>query len=170
MPGIFAVFNGFRAPSSMMECTMSFNSNSNSNTNRSRPAASPRFTSVRALRRLTKAEALAQLVERPDLAANISAAARLWGVSRATVRAWLAEYAAMAVPPLPAETIKIALSALCDSIEDITPEALIDSCDDVEIIGVHGDCQMAAAGLAVAELLAEAALKRAAVAPKGAVR
>jgi hypothetical protein len=169
MPGIFAVFNGFRAPSSMMECTMSFNSNSNSNTNRSRPAASPRFTSVRALRRLTKAEALAQLVERPDLAANISAAARLWGVSRATVRAWLAEYAAMAAPASPAEAAKAALSALCDSLEFITPEALVDSADDVEIIGLHGDCQMAAAWLAAVELLADAALKCAAIARKGAL-
>jgi hypothetical protein len=138
--------------------------------------------SVRALRRLTKAEALTQLVERPDLAANISAAARLWGVSRATVRAWLAEYAAMAVqpePPLPpwrrrqpapmlpwrrhsplAEAVKIALSALCDSLEFITPKALVDSADDVEIIGLHGDCQMAAAWLAAVELLAGTALKR----------
>src|SRR5215468_2590572 len=114
-------------------------STSNNNTQCTRPAAARRSMSVRALRRLTKAEALSQLVERPDLAANISAAARLWGVSRATVRAWLAEYAAMAVPPATmavprkpppaalvtpiaaAEAVKAALSALCDSLEVITP-------------------------------------------------
>src|SRR5258708_26185449 len=49
----------------------------------------------------SKAAALAQLAERPDLAANISAAARVWGVSRSTARAWLVENAAMAVPPSP---------------------------------------------------------------------
>jgi hypothetical protein len=54
-----------------------------------------------AIRKTSKAEALAQLAERPDLSTNVSAAARLWGVSRATVRAWLAEYAAMAAPPEP---------------------------------------------------------------------
>jgi hypothetical protein len=116
--------------------------------------------SVRALRRLTKAEALTQLVERPDLAANISAAARLWGVSRATVRAWLAEYAAMATPPSSTEAVKAALSDLCDALENISPQHLVDSCDEIEILGFHGDCQMAAAWLAAARLLAEAALKR----------
>src|SRR5258705_383061 len=48
-----------------------------------------------------KAAALAQLVERPGLVGNVSAAARLWGVSRSTARAWIAEHAAMAVPPEP---------------------------------------------------------------------
>ena len=47
-----------------------------------------------------KAAALAQLAERPDLATNVSAAARLWGVSRSTARAWIAD-AAMAAPPEP---------------------------------------------------------------------
>ena len=56
---------------------------------------------VQALRKTGKADALAQLAARPDLAANISAAARLWGVSRSTVRTWIADYAAMAVPPEP---------------------------------------------------------------------
>jgi hypothetical protein len=137
----------------------------NNNTNRSRHAA------VRALRRLSKAEALTQLVERPDLAANISAAARLWGVSRATVRAWLAEYAAMATPPAatdaamaarpsPAEAVKAALSDLCDAFENISPQHVVDSCDEIEILGFHGDCQMAAAWLAAAVTMAEAALKR----------
>jgi hypothetical protein len=59
---------------------------------------------VRALRKTGKAEALAQLAERPDLATNVSAAARQWGVSRSTVRVWVAEYAAMAVPPEPPAT------------------------------------------------------------------
>jgi len=49
----------------------------------------------------SKAEALAQLVVRPDLATNVSAAVRLWGVSRSTARTWMAERAAMAVPPEP---------------------------------------------------------------------
>jgi hypothetical protein len=47
-----------------------------------------------------KAAARAQLVERPELVGNVSAAARLWGVSRSTARAWIAD-AAMAVPPEP---------------------------------------------------------------------
>ena len=47
-----------------------------------------------------KAAALAQLAVRPDLATNVSAAARLWGVSRSTARAWIAD-AAMAAPPEP---------------------------------------------------------------------
>jgi hypothetical protein len=59
------------------------------------------MVAVRALRKTGKAEALAQLVEQPDLVANISAAARLWGVSRSTARAWMEDHAAMAVPPEP---------------------------------------------------------------------
>jgi hypothetical protein len=120
---------------------------------------------------LSKAEALAQLVERPDLAANISAAARLWGVSRATVRAWLAEYAAMATPPAatdaamaappsPAEAVKAVLSDLCDASENISPQHLVDSADDVEILGLHGDAQLAAGWLVAVEREAAAAIKR----------
>jgi hypothetical protein len=131
---------------------------------------------------LSKAEALTQLVERADLAANISAAARLWGVSRATVRAWLAEYAAMAVPaepppaamampmdatdvamaapPSPAEEVKAALSDLCDALENILPQHVVDSCDEIEILGFHGDCQMVAAWLAAAVTMAATAIKR----------
>jgi hypothetical protein len=132
--------------------------------------------SVRALRRLTKAEAFVQFQQRP--ATNISAAARQWGCSRSTAR--IAEFtappvatapaamatppaaidAAMAAPPSPAEAVKIALSALCDSLEDISPQHVVDSCDEIEILGFHGDCQMAATSLAAAGLLAEAALKR----------
>jgi hypothetical protein len=52
---------------------------------------------VQAIRRLSKAEALTQFRERPELAANISAAARQWGCSRSTARAWLAEFV---LPPL----------------------------------------------------------------------
>jgi hypothetical protein len=48
----------------------------------------------------SKAAALAQLVERPELVGNVSAAARQWGVSRSTARTWIAD-AAMAVPPEP---------------------------------------------------------------------
>jgi transposase-like protein len=145
--------------------------------------------SVRALRRLTKAEAFVQFQQRP--ATNISAAARQWGCSRSTVRQWIAEFtvppvatvspppddgssaidaamatppaatdAAMAAPPSSAEAVKIALSALCDSIEDITPEALVDSADDVEVLGLHGDAQLAASWLAAVEREAEAAIKR----------
>ena len=144
------------------------------NTNRSRPAA------VRALRRLSKAEALEQFRQNPELASTISGAARRWGCSRSTARQWLSEFiapplatapaamampmdatdVAMAAPPSPAEAVKAALSDLCDSLEDITPEALVDSADDVEILGLHGDAQLAARWLATVELLAEAALKR----------
>jgi hypothetical protein len=145
----------------------------NNNTNRSRPAA------VRALRRLSKAEALTQLVERPDLAANISAAARLWGASRATVRAWLAEYAAMAVPaePPPAamatppaatdaamaapEVFKAALCHLADLIETTTPQEILDSADPIELLGLHQDCELVAAYVGAIEILAGAALRRA---------
>ena len=151
----------------------------NNNTNRSRPAA------VRALRRLSKAEALTQLVERPDLAANTSAAARLWGVSRATVRAWLAEYAAMAVPaePPPAamaapmaatdtamaapvetmappEAFKAALCHLADLIETTTPQEILDSADPIELLGLHQDSELVAAYVGAIETLAGAALKR----------
>jgi hypothetical protein len=146
----------------------------NNNTNRSRPAG------VRALRRLSKAEALEQFRQNPELASTISGAARRWGCSRSTARQWLSEFkappvatapAAMAMrmaatggaipaPPSSAEAVKIALSALCDSLEFITPEALVDSADDVEILGLHGDAQLAASWLPAAELLAEAALKR----------
>jgi transposase-like protein len=137
--------------------------------------------SVRALRRLSKVEALDQFRQCP--AASVSAAARQWGCSRSTARQWIAEFtappvatvspppaamatpiaathAAMAAPPPPAEAVKAALSALCDSLEFVTPEALVDRADDVEIIGLHGDCQMAAVWLAAVELLAGAALKR----------
>ena len=72
--------------------------------------------------------------------------------------------ATMAVPPKPPpaaiEAVKIALSALCDSIEDITPEALVDSADVVEVLGLHGDAQLAAGWLAAVEREAEAAIKR----------
>src|SRR6266446_5792766 len=61
----------------------------------------PKKDRPRALHKTSKAAALAQLAERRDLAANVSAAARLWGVSRSTARTWMAEYAAMAVPPEP---------------------------------------------------------------------
>jgi len=68
---------------------------------------------------------------------------------------------AMAAPPSPAEEVKAALSDLCDALENISPQHLVDSCDEIEILGFHGDCQMAATWLAAAGLLAEAALRRA---------
>jgi hypothetical protein len=60
-----------------------------------------------------KAAALAQLVERPELVGNVSAAARLWGVSRSTAREWMRVAAAMVVPPEPplAEPAAIATSS-----------------------------------------------------------
>jgi hypothetical protein len=136
--------------------------------------AGARFTSVRAIRRLSKSEALVQLVERPDLAANISAAARLWGVSRATVRAWLAEYAAMAVPaePPPAamaapvetmappEAFKAALCHLADLVGTTTPQEILDSADPIELLGLHQDSELVAAYVGAIETLAGAALKR----------
>jgi transposase-like protein len=140
--------------------------------NRSRPAA------VRALRRLSKAEALEQFRQRP--AASVSAAARQWGCSRSTARQWIAEFtappvatapaamampmtatdAAMATPPSPAEAVKAVLSDLCDALENISPQHVVDSCDEIEVLGLHGDCQMATTWLAEAVTMAEAALKR----------
>jgi hypothetical protein len=52
---------------------------------------------VQATRRLSRAEAFAQLPLHPEIASNVSAAARLWGCSLSTARAWLAEFAS---PPL----------------------------------------------------------------------
>jgi|GraSoi_2013_40cm_1033754.scaffolds.fasta_scaffold19572_2 Homeodomain-like domain len=140
-----------------------------------------RSISVRALRRLTKAEAFVQFQQNPELASTISGAARRWGCSRSTARQWLSEFtappvatapAAMAMPmaatdaamatlPSSADAAKAALSDLCDALENISPQHVVDSCDEIEILGFHGDCQMAATWLAAAGLLAEAALRRA---------
>jgi hypothetical protein len=49
-------------------------------------------TAVRALRTLSKDEILSQLQNDPALAANVSAAARRWGCSRATARQRIAEW------------------------------------------------------------------------------
>jgi hypothetical protein len=59
---------------------------------------------VRALRQLSKAESLAQFQAQPELATNVSAAARQWGCSRATARQRIAEWTAaggdsVAAPP-----------------------------------------------------------------------
>jgi transposase-like protein len=136
--------------------------------------------SVRALRRLTKAEAFVQFQQNPELASTISGAARRWGCSRSTARRWLSEFiapplatapaamatppaatdAAMAAPPFPAEAVKAVLSDLCDAFENISPQHVVDSCDEIEVLGLHGDCQMAATWLAEAVTMAEAALKR----------
>jgi hypothetical protein len=146
----------------------------NNNTNRSRPAA------VRALRRLSKAEALEQFRQNPELASTISGAARRWGCSRSTARRWRSEFtappvatapAAMAMPmaatdaamatlPSSADAAKAALSDLCDALENISAQHLVDSADDVEILGLHGDAQLAAGWLAAVEREAEAAIKR----------
>jgi hypothetical protein len=53
-------------------------------------------TAVRALRTLSKDEILSQLQDDPELAANVSAAARRWGCSRATARQRIAEWVAAA--------------------------------------------------------------------------
>jgi hypothetical protein len=139
-----------------------------------------RSISVRALRRLTKAEAFVQFQQNPELASTISGAARRWGCSRSTARQWLSEFiasplatapaamatpmaatdAAMATLPSSADAAKAALSDLCDALENISPQHLVDSAGDVEILGLHGDAQLAARWLATVELLAEAALKR----------
>jgi hypothetical protein len=139
-----------------------------------------RSISVRALRRLTKAEAFVQFQQNPELASTISGAARRWGCSRSTARQWLSEFtappvatapaamatppagtdAAMAAPPSPADAVKAALSDLCDALENISPQHLVDSAGDVEILGLHGDAQLAAGWLAAVEREAEAAIKR----------
>jgi hypothetical protein len=51
-------------------------------------------TAVRAIRPLSKAEAHAQFQAHPELARNVSAAARQWGCSRATARERIAEWTA----------------------------------------------------------------------------
>ena len=141
--------------------------------------------SVRALRRLTKAEAFVQFQQRP--ATNISAAARQWGCSRSTVRQWIAEFTvppvatvspppgdrssaidaamATAAPPPPAamappEAFKAALCHLADLIETATPQEILDSADDVELLGLHQDCELVATYVGAIETLAGAALKR----------
>ena len=58
--------------------------------------------SVRALRRLTKAEAFVQFQQNPELASTISGAARRWGCSRSTARQWLSEFTAPPVATAPA--------------------------------------------------------------------
>jgi hypothetical protein len=67
---------------------------------------------------------------------------------------------AMAAPPSPAEEVKAALSDLCDALENILPQHVVDSCDEIEILGFHGDCQMVAAWLAAAVTMAATAIKR----------
>src|SRR5260370_23240743 len=131
------------------------------------------MTAVRALRKIKigKTQALAQLAERPELAGNISATARLWGVARATDRAWLADAAAIAepspppapameAPPSPAEAFKAALCHLADLIETTTPEEILDSADSIELLGLHQDCELVVAYVGAIETLAGAALKR----------
>ena len=144
----------------------------NNNTNRSRHAA------VRALRRLSKAEALEQFRQCP--AASVSAAAWQWGCSRSTARQWIAEFtapppgdgsaavdAAMAThpadmaPPLSAvEAFKIVLCDLADLIETTTPQEILDSADPIELLGLHQDSELVAAYVGAIETLAGAALKR----------
>ena len=151
----------------------------NNNTNRSRPAA------VRALRRLSKAEALDQFRNRPT--ASVSAAARQWRCSRSTARQWIAEFtappvatvssplgdgssaidAAMATaarpPPAamaPPEALKAALCDLADLIETTTPQEILDSTDDIALLGLHQDCELVAAYVGAIETMAGAALKR----------
>jgi hypothetical protein len=60
--------------------------------------------------KLTKVQALAEFQAQPDLASNITAACKRWGVSRGTVRNWLGDWTAAApgtamattvLPPLP---------------------------------------------------------------------
>ena len=152
----------------------------NNTTQRTRPAAAWRSISVRALRRLTKAEAFVQFQQNPELASTISGAARRWGCSRSTARQWLSEFtappvatalaamampmaatgSAMVAPPSSAEAVKAALSDLCDAFENISPQHLVDSCDEIELLGLHGDCQMAATWLAAAVTMAATAIKR----------
>ena len=63
---------------------------------------------VQAIRRLSKAEAHTQFRGCPELAANISAAARQWGCSRSTARAWLAEFASPPLATMPSPPIAMA--------------------------------------------------------------
>jgi hypothetical protein len=110
--------------------------------------------SVRALRRLSKAEALNQFLQRP--ATNISEAARQWGCSRSTARQWIAEFTApppgdgsaavdaamethpadMAPPLSAVEAFKIVLCDLADLIETTTPQEILDSANAVELLGL----------------------------------
>jgi len=142
-----------------------------------------RFASVRAIRRLTKAEAFVQFQQNPELASTISGAARRWGRSRSTARQWLSEFtappvatapAAMAMPmdatggamavPVetmaPVEAFKAALCHLADLIETTTRQEILDSADPIELLGLHQDSELVAAYVGAIETLAGAALKR----------
>jgi hypothetical protein len=48
-------------------------------------------TNGRTLHKIDKAVALAERVQRPELACNISSTAKLFGRSRSTIRSWLEE-------------------------------------------------------------------------------
>jgi hypothetical protein len=70
---------------------------------------------------------------------------------------------AMAVPVetmAPPEAFKAALCHLADLIEITTPQEILDSADDVELLGLHQDCELLAAYVGATETLAGAALKR----------
>jgi hypothetical protein len=126
---------------------------------------------IRALRKIGKTQALAQLAEHPELAGNISAAARVWGVARATARWWISEAAMAEPPPLPAtameappsrvETFKAVLCHLADLVETTTPQEIIDSADPIELLGLHQDCGLVSAYVGAIETMAGAAIKRA---------
>jgi transposase-like protein len=137
--------------------------------------AGARFTSVRAIRRLTKAEALEQFQQNPDLASTISGAARRWGCSRTTARQWIAEFTAPPVATAPAmampmaatggamaapEAFKAALCHLADLVGTTTPQEILDSADPIELLGLHQDSELVAAYVGAIETLAGAALKR----------
>jgi hypothetical protein len=130
------------------------------------------ITPVRAIRRLSKSQALDQFRQNPELASNISAAARVWGVARATARGWLADAAAIAeppapsvtameAPPSPADAFKAVLCHLADLVETTTLQEILDSADSIELLGLQQDCELVSAYVGAIETMAGAAIKRA---------
>jgi hypothetical protein len=63
--------------------------------------------------------------------------------------------------PSPADALKALLSDLCDALENIDPTVLVTSCDEIEILGLRGDAELASAWLGAVATLAGAAMRRA---------
>jgi len=60
-----------------------------------------------------------------------------------------------------ADALKALIRDLCDLLETVEPAALVASCDEIEILGLHGDAEPASASLGAVAALAMAATRRA---------
>ena len=56
--------------------------------------------------------------------------------------------------PSPVTAVTAAVSALCDALENITPEQVADALDAITALGVAGDARLASAWLVALEVLA----------------